>query len=80
MFSRCDMIYLVLMWHWVIDGARRSCWVSLQITKFMCYTTLNMSKDLSISNAITVEVSDTYPQRPKRGDYAPAQALTMKTV
>jgi hypothetical protein len=39
-----------------------------------------LPKDLSISSAITLGVSDKYPRRPKRGDYAPAQALTMKTT
>jgi hypothetical protein len=39
-----------------------------------------LPKDLSISNVVTVGVSDTYPQRPKHGDYAPAQELTIKTM
>jgi hypothetical protein len=46
----------------------------------MCYATPNMPKDLSISNTVTVGVLDTYPHRPKHGDYAPAQVLTMKTT
>jgi hypothetical protein len=48
--------------------------------KIMCYATLNMPKDLSTSNVVTVGVSDTYPYRPKRGDYDAAQALMMKTT
>jgi hypothetical protein len=46
----------------------------------ICYTTPNMTKDLSINNVVMVGVLDTYPCRLKHGDYAPAQALTMKTT
>jgi hypothetical protein len=46
----------------------------------MCSATLNMPKDLSISNVVVVGVSDTYPHRPKNGDYVPTQALMMKTT
>jgi hypothetical protein len=48
--------------------------------KIIAYATLNMPKDLSISNVVTVGVSDMYPRRPKCRDYAPAQALMMKTT
>jgi hypothetical protein len=59
---------------------RYFCWGSVQITKFYVLRNPELPKDLSISNAIIVVVSDTYPQKPKHGDYAPAKALTMKTT
>jgi hypothetical protein len=48
--------------------------------KNLSVTQPRLPMDLSISNAVTVGVSDMYPRIPKRGDYAPVQALSMKTM
>jgi hypothetical protein len=62
-----------------MEAHRNLCWGSVQITKKLC-ATQPRPKDLSISNAITVGVSDTYPRRTKRGDYPPTKALLSKTI